>query len=286
MLAGGVAEDSADMLSGRSGGEDPMIDYPTATLTGGKRATMPVCTSCGEPDPQAVFDGSKWNFLCLSCGSCTHAEDGVLTVVNPLACHGCRLRDYCLSSPSPLARAMSRPETLQDGRKLTLRPLVHSDLPLLCGLAARARAEAGGRPDARAQVFCETSDADEDSFALLVFDDDRVRPVPVALASFERCKGETQAARVALAIDSAFRSNGLAELLLKEIISSALSRDIGTFFGDVELSGSAEVGELLASGLEVRETANRNIELRWHGMLRAEQLSLLGAIFDRRQAAD
>jgi hypothetical protein len=34
------------------------------------------CPSCGEPAPEAVWDGSRTNFLCHQCGTCWHLGMG------------------------------------------------------------------------------------------------------------------------------------------------------------------------------------------------------------------
>lgn len=223
------------------------------------------CPVCGEPSPDAVFDGGQWNFLCRGCGTCSHVDaSGMVTTVDPLSCPGCRLRDFCPASPSPVAQSLTHRAVLRDGLPVTIRPLVHSDLPALCGLAARARAEAGrgAVTDLLAGTFCDVRDVDPDRFTWVAVTDDG-RELPIALASFSRCEEDSTCARAALGVDSAYRGRGVAELLYQRLAESAESHGVEFLRTIVSLHRPDDIGELAALGLHARALGGRSAELHW-----------------------
>lgn len=223
------------------------------------------CPACGEPSPEPVFDGRQWNFLCLRCGTCAHvdAADKVETV-DPQSCPGCRLRDFCQASPSPLARSLSARAVLGDGLFVTIRPLVHSDLPELCALGAKARAEMGRdfETNLLSRTFCEVSDVDTDCFTWIALIDG-VPATPVAVATFRRCAEDATSARAALGVDSSFRGRGLGALLYEKLAETARAWGIESLRAEVSIQRPADIDVLASLALEPRPLGDDLAELHW-----------------------
>ncbi len=55
------------------------------------------CPNCGSRRLQAVSTTTSNNFLCDSCGTCSHRGPNAITRVDPLSCPGCASRRVCLA---------------------------------------------------------------------------------------------------------------------------------------------------------------------------------------------
>lgn len=53
------------------------------------------CPNCGPVELYPVFTGELTNYYCPLCGTCWHAELGVLVPVDPATCPGCQIQLIC-----------------------------------------------------------------------------------------------------------------------------------------------------------------------------------------------
>ena len=228
------------------------------------------CPSCGEPSPEPVFTGRAWNFLCLSCGTCSHFDDGGFAVVDPLTCPGCRLRDFCRASPSPLAGELTYHSVIPSGVSVTVRPVVHTDLPSFCALAAKARVESGTAApmgadavdDLLVSALCAVSDVDVDSFTWIVLiDEDPARSLPVAVVTFHRCEDDATCARAALVVDSSYRDQGLGPLLYSQLVSTAREYGIESLCAEMVMPSAIDVERLAKLGVAVSDLGSGHVEM-------------------------
>ena len=166
---------------------------------------------------------------------------------------------------SPLARSRSFDFTLRDKTTVTIRPVIHSDLSRLCGLAAKARAEVGmGRSTPfAARAFNEVGDVDPDDFSWIATAARRASNAPIATASYHRCKDRTTAAWASVAVDSSYQRRGLGTVLLGKLAGSARDHGIECFLAQVVLPTEEAVRNLVFErlGLRIKPLGNRRLQL-------------------------
>jgi GNAT superfamily N-acetyltransferase len=223
------------------------------------------CPNCGETAPEAALDGRGTNFLCHRCGTCVSIRAGVLWTVDPLTCPGCRLRDFCHSVISPLARSLSFNVTLRSGMALTIRPVVHSDLPSICGLAAKARAETkmSRSADIAARAFGEVRDVDPDHFCWVALARIGAREAPIAVATYRKCEDRKTSACAIVAVDSGYRRQGLGTVLYAKLAESARTHGIQSFRAQLTLPTEDAVRTLVLrpAGFRITLLGNHRLQV-------------------------
>jgi GNAT superfamily N-acetyltransferase len=150
--------------------------------------------------------------------------------------------------PDHYPRGYERVVELRDGRVITLRPIVPSDLEDLRRAVAEADPDTlrsrflGGRPPESDEEFTRLVAVDYDRrFAIVARSDDGAG---IGIARYEAI-GDGTEAEVAVAVDPAWRRVGVATALLHLLGEAAVDNGIERF--DVEfVLANVDVGALLA----------------------------------------
>jgi RimJ/RimL family protein N-acetyltransferase len=125
---------------------------------------------------------------------------------------------------------------LNDGRKVTIRPIRTSDAERLRTAHGRLSAESKYRRFLAAKPHLSQADVrylveidGYDHFALVATIDDRGEEAIIAVARFIRLADATDTAEFAIVVGDPYQRQGLAGILLERLVAAARARDVHRF---------------------------------------------------------
>lgn len=217
------------------------------------------CPNCGEPAPEAVFDGTNTNFLCHHCGTCIHIAMGYMWTVDPRSCPGCPRSPLCLSVPTWVAESLTEVRHLSDGTRVMIRPLLRSDRRELAAgferLSERSRRLRFFSAPSRlsnGQLDYLTEIDYHNHFAWAAFALDEAGQPGVGVSRFIRLADHPDTAEAAVTVADKFQGRGLGTILLAKLAQAAIERGVAHFVAYV-LAENRELLEALRDvGARVR----------------------------------